>query len=261
MNLNLNKLFPFLSLRKKLLIAFSLLSLVPLSILGVVGVYYSFVGIREMALENLSHDVSIYNERAQNFLSNVDLDINYLINSNVFREYLKALKESNESETESKYRASVKQIYNFANTKKIYYQIRFINAYGNEELRIQDVGSKYQVISRDSLSDKLFRFYFFLTESSTKNQLSMFPTELIGPNNQTIPAISFAIRVYNSDNEFAGIFIADVFAKEIFQVLESKTKFEFGKEISIVNSEGYYLYNSAKKKDWNSLLAHQTKKF
>lgn len=258
MNFNLNKLLPFLSLRKKLLIAFSLLSVVPLFIMGVLGVYYSIQSMRKIALENLSHDVSIYNERAQNFLTNVDLDINFLINSDVFREYLEALNENNELKIKRFYKTVVRQIFNFTNTKRIYYQIRFIDDLGTEEFRIQNIGTNYKIIPKDSLSDGLFKFYFFLTKVLGKNQLSMFPAELIGINNQTIPAISFAIRVYTSDNGFAGIFIADVFAKEIFQVLEHNTKFEFGKEIAIVNNEGYYLYHSEKKKNWNSLLAHQT---
>ena len=258
MNFNLNKLLPFLSLRRKLLIAFSLLSLVPLFVMGVVGVYYSIQSMREIALENLSHDVSIYNERAQNFLTNVDLDINYLINSNVFREYLEALKENDELKIKRIYKTVVQQIFNFTNTRNIYYQMRFIDALGTEEFRIQNIGKNYKIIPKDSLSDGLFKFYFFLTKIMGKDQLSMFPAELIGINNQTIPAISFAIRVYSRDYGFAGIFIADVFAKEIFQVLERNTKFEFGKEIAIVNNEGYYLYHSEKKKNWNSLLAHQT---
>ena len=65
---NINKLFPFLSLRTKLIIAFALLSAIPLIIVGVLGINSSVDKMREIALDNLSHDVTMYNERAQNFI-------------------------------------------------------------------------------------------------------------------------------------------------------------------------------------------------
>jgi len=54
MKFNLNKIFPFLSIRKKLIIAFALLSSIPLFILGIVGIYISWQSMREIAVENLT---------------------------------------------------------------------------------------------------------------------------------------------------------------------------------------------------------------
>lgn len=255
MRFNLNKIFPFLSIRKKLIIAFALLSSIPLFIFGVVGIYISWQSMREIAVENLTHDVAIFNERAQHFISNVNSDIIYLTSNTTFKDFINN-KENNERLYN--YDSPVaSQIRDFISSRGLYYQVRFIDSDSNELFRIQKIDSLYQIVQKENLSEGSFRYYFILTEKVDENAVSIVPAELIDDKKQTIPAISFAVKLFNDEEKFAGIFIADVFAKELFRVLEQNTHFNYGQEIVIVNSEGNYLYNSKKKKDWNSLLANK----
>ena len=256
MKFNLNKIFPFLSIRKKMIIAFALLSSIPLFILGIVGIYISWQSMREIAVENLTHDIAIFNERAQHFISNINSDINYLTNNTTFKDFINN-KENNEEL--NNYNSPVEsQMLDFISSRGLYYQVRFIDSDSNELFRIQKSDTLFQIIPEEKLSDGSFRYYFILTEKVDKNVVSIIPAELIDDKNQTIPAISFAVKLFNDEKNFTGIFIADVFAKELFRVLEQNTHFDYGQEIVIVNSNGNYLYHSKKKKDWNSLLAHKS---
>ena len=257
MKYSLNKIIPFLSLRKKLIIAFALLSTIPLLIFGIVGIYKSMDSMREIALENLSHNVEIINERAQNFIININNDIHYLTSTGEFKTFINKNNIENKYSVNNSHKVST-HILDFISSRKMYYQIRFISADNNELFRIQKVDSSYRVISTDKLSEGSFQYYFILTEKSDKQAISIVPTELINEENQTIPTISFALRVFDENGKFSGIFITDIFAKELFQVLEHNTQLTFKQEIVIVNSEGNYLYHSEKKKNWNSLLAHKT---
>jgi len=257
MKYSLNKIIPFLSLRKKLIIAFALLSTIPLLIFGIVGIYKSMESMREIALENLSHNVEIINERAQNFIVNINNDIHYLTNTGEFKAFINKDKMRNKYSVNDSYKVTT-QIFDFISSRKMYYQIRFISADNNELFRIQKVDTSYKVIPSDKLSEGSFQYYFILTEKSDKQVISIVPTELINEKNQTIPTISFAIKIFNETGKFSGIFITDIFAKELFQVLEHNSQLTFKQEIVIVNSEGNYLYHSEKKKNWNSLLAHRT---
>ena len=256
MKFNLNKIFPFLSIRKKLIIAFALLSSIPLFILGIVGIYISWQSMREIAVENLTHDVAIFNERAQHFISNVNSDINYLTNNTTFKDFINSI---GNNEKLSNYNSQVaSQMLDFVSSRGLYYQVRFIDSYSNELFRIQRSDTLYQIIPKEKLSEGSFRYYFILTEKVDKNTVSIIPAELIDDKKQTIPAISFAIKLFDDRENFSGIFIADVYAKDLFRVLEQNTHFDYGQEIVIVNSDGNYLYHSKKKKDWNSLLAHKS---
>jgi len=257
MNYSYNKIIPFLSLRKKLIIAFALLSTIPLLIFGMVGIYKSMESMREIALENLSHNVEIINERAQNFIININNDIQYLTSTSEFKTFINKDNIWDKNSVNDSRKVST-QILDFISSRKMFYQIRFISADSNELFRIQQLDSSYKIIPKDKLSEGSFKYYFILTEKSDKKNISIIPTELINEKNRTIPTISFALKIFNDSGNFCGILITDIYAKELFQVLEHNTQLTFGQEIVIVNSEGNYLYHSEKKKNWNSLLAHKT---
>lgn len=254
--LNINKLFPFLSIRVKLIIAFTMLSFIPLTIVGLTGLYYNTHTLESGALENLTHDVSILQEKAKNFLTNVDLDIQYLYSSSIFHRFLNDYYENNSFREKDSYSLVTQQILTFARTKKIYYQILFVDNTGNEVFRIQQRNGIFQVIPPEQLSSSRFIFYSLLTDSLPEGEMAVVPVELIDHRNrQKVSSMSFAIRINGTNGEYQGIFIANVFARDFFKVMESNSHLASPRTVAIVNSEGNYLYHSEKKKNWNRLLA------
>lgn len=211
--------------------------------------------MKDIALENLIHDLSILEEKAGNFLSNVNLDIQFLSDSPIFKKYIESLNENNSEEIQRLYDLLVEEFLTFAKTKEIYYQLHFVDKNRTERFRIQNLESGLQIIPIYRFESGHYSYYFLLTQSIPKNQIAFVPVELINKNQRKIPAISYALRIYDQQNEFAGIFIADIFAKDLFKILEDASPSDNHKEIAIVSNEGYYLYHSKKKNDWNKLLA------
>lgn len=257
MKFNINKLFPFLSIRKKLIIAFSLLSFVPLSVIGVIGIYINLTAMYKNALDNLNHDVAMVNERARNFLSKVHLDIQNLNYSPILQQYIEDLSSENKSKVQQSHESVEKQFLTFAKMNKIYYQIRFCNSDGDEKFLIQYQKPDYQIMPKDQLDLGSYQYYFLITDSLQKDKITFVPTELKGANNSLIPVISFATRIYNQKGDFTGIFVMDVFAKDFFKILEKESHLDLRRKTAIVSQEGYYVYDSEKKKDWNRLLAYR----
>lgn len=256
MRYNLNKLFPFLSIRVKLIIAFTLLSFVPLTIVGLLGLFYNTQSLEKSALENLVHDVSILREKAKNFLGNINMDIQYLKESRVFNTFLKDYYRSEYPGYQGSYVNLTHQICTFMETKKIYYQMFFVDRDGNEVFRVQKVGDGFKIFKPWELSSSGYRFYELLTESLPRDEIAVVPVELLDVlNNEKISSMSFATRIYNQQNEYQGLFIANLFARDFFQVMESKSHITPHRVVAIVNNEGNYLYHSEKKKNWNRLLA------
>jgi PAS domain S-box-containing protein len=257
MKFNLNKLFPFLSIRKKLIIAFSLLSFIPLSVIGVIGIYINLTSMHNNALDNLDHDISMVNERARNFLSKVHLDIQNLNYSPILQKYIEDLSRENKNRIQQSREFVESQFLTFAKMNKIYYQIRFCNSYGDEKFLIQYQKSDYQIMPKDQLGLGSYQYYFLITNSLQNGKITFVPTELKGTNNSLIPVISFATRIYNQKGEFTGIFVMDVFAKDFFKILERDSHLDLQRKTAIISQEGYYVYHSEKKKDWNRLLAYR----
>jgi len=257
MKFNFNKLFPFLNIRKKLIIAFTMLSFIPLTVIGLIGLYNNTATLEQAALENLSHDVSIHSNRVKDFLTNVDMDLRYLCSGPLFSQPSEDLHEIEDKTDPEKYNSVVQQFRTFIQIKNIYYQLHFIDPMGTEIFKVQYEDGESRIVPQDQLSDELFSFYFLLTDSLPVDQMAFVPVELVGDHQNTIPAMSYAIRIYGDNGKFLGIFIADLFAKDFFKVLEDQTLFDVHHEIAIVNSEGQYLYHSAKKNNWNQLLANR----
>ena len=123
MRFNLNKLFPFLSIRTKLIVAFSMLSFIPLLIVGSIGIFYTMNTMRNFAIANLSHDVSVIDERAKNFLSDINEDITYLSDSPVFRNFLQTQSASITVGGNNQVKElMLHQFLAFIKTKPMYYQ-------------------------------------------------------------------------------------------------------------------------------------------
>lgn len=257
-NINIDKVLPFFSLRKKLIVAFVLLSSIPLIIFGIVGMYTSLQSMREIALENLSHDIEIYNERVQYFFTTVNDDIFYITHSYSFKNFVNETGGVKLNEDTDSYFLITKQIRDIAESKRIYYQIRYIENELGELFRIQQTDSIFSITPHSKLSGSNFKYYYVLTGKNNKNEVSVTPAEMLNEAGEMVAVISFASQIFNDENHFRGILVADVFAENLFKILESKGHYGNNREIAIVNSEGNYLYHSEKKKNWNSLLARQS---
>jgi hypothetical protein len=215
-----------------------------------IGLNNNINTLKQSALENLNHDVIILSEGVKNFFTDVDLDIRYLCTSSVFNKFLDDLNEPENIGKSDSFNLVIKQFQSFAKLKNIYYQLHFIDCKGTEIFKIQYEDNEFRIVPQNQLSDKQFRFYFVLTDSIPNNQIAFIPVELTDPRRSIIPAMSFAVRIYDSDEKFMGIFIADVFAKDFFTILDSHIHFDVRHKTAIVNSEGHYLYHSEKKKNW-----------
>jgi PAS domain S-box-containing protein len=253
--MNLNKIFPFLSIRTKLIVAFSMLSFIPLAIIGTYATYNIVSSMHKKALENLHHDLELVSEKTQNFFSEIGLDIIFLTKSPLFQEFINSNPNQQNPDEPNIIVQLENQLLAFAKIKRQFYQIRFISAEGNEILRIRYTGEDYIITSSEDMSDSHFNFYFVVTENIENDQIALTPVELFTPDHETIPAISFAKRVRGSNEKFAGIFVADIYARHLFELLEKEIHTNFKRNLAIVNNEGAYLYHSEKKRNWNRLLA------
>lgn len=272
--INLNKLFPRLSIRSKLLIAFAGLSFIPVALLGIYAVISNVQLMEKNALEDLDHGVQIITEKTENFLTHVEGDLQYLTHSVSFQELIAQLEKHPRQIGEESIVAShnygkgdnlLKRIGSellaFASSKKKYYQIRVVNRDGAELVRIEaddlDRGDEtFRIVPPEELRRARELWYKLLIGGSTPGQITFAPAELFHKQrNKFIPVISFALPLGTGET-WSGILIANVFARDFFHAIEAQRSRTAGTgTVAIVNNEGYYLYHSEKKNEWNKLLA------
>ncbi|HZY09516.1 MAG TPA: HAMP domain-containing protein, partial [Bacteroidota bacterium] len=254
-----NKVIPWLSIRSKLIIAFVGLSIFPLALVGLHGIFSNVQMMEKIALENLTHDVHTIRENTANFLSNIEDDLRVLRHSSLLDRFITTLEKTPDKQNGSLLQQLRSEILAFAQTKEIYYQIRIVDNGGDELLRIEaidvtDTISAFWMVRRNELRHARESFYFLLIDRLTRDQIAFAPSELVDEQNRRVPVISFAMPLIGSKGR-VGILIANVFAKDLFRAIESKRHLDMRGKVVLVSSDGHYLYHSDKKKDWNRLLA------
>ncbi|MGB2867874.1 MAG: ATP-binding protein [Bacteroidota bacterium] len=258
MMVNLNKIFPWLSIRNKLLIAFAALSILPLTFVGIYSILSNMRLMKAVALEELTVDVQTIREKTANFLENISSDLRVVRNSSHLRAWIHR-EGTIPSSTQSQLEQLGSEVLAFAETKEIYFQFRLIGRDGDEILRVEranpdDSSRTYRIVPSEELRQGRESYYFLLIQTVSHNQVTLTPAEVLYGSRERIPVMSFAMPLAD-DHGIVGILIANVFEKEFIRVIESKKQFEPNRKIILATGDGHYLYHSEKKTDWNRLLA------
>ena len=142
----------------------------------------------------------------------------------------------------------------FADRKKIYDQIRYIDVEGNEKIRINYSESGSVAIVSEQLQNKKDRYYFKDTIGLKKNQTYISKLDLNIENDEIEqpikPMIRFSTPVFGQDGKLKGIVILNYYAKNILQQFEDVSQTSYG-NMFLLNSNGYWVYNAEdKNKEW-----------
>ncbi len=243
-----------LKIRGKLVVAFAGLSILPVLIVGLLAISYNVSSLRRIAVENLTDDLLTIKERLGAFFGEMEDNGHFITASASFRRFLQTTARHPSAARSVADLELLQELRAFARRKGILYQIKFIDPTGVEVFNIEKRSGEYYVLSRDELNRTGTRFYLYLAGRIPPNRATFVPVELWNvQTSSSLPAISCVYPVY--DPEFSGVLILQIYAKRFFKIIEQKTPHISAGTVMLVNAEGYYLYHSEKKKEWNHLLA------
>jgi PAS domain S-box-containing protein len=221
--MNINKLLPRFSIRLKLAIAFALLSLIPLAIVGTVGTRVTVDNIRNHARSTLEHDLETARQRTEHSLREIERSLQYVASQ---------LLDDGRSSASS--REDVRgSLTTFVNLSPALFQVRAFDESG--ELTFLVRGDEAQVVA-ETESNAGGIFYVLRAKQLRPGQNLLLPVELRG------------------GEPFHGVLVGEAFASEVFGALEGGSPHIAG-ATGLVDAEGLFLYHSERKSDWASLLA------
>ncbi len=257
--MNLNKFFPWLSIRNKLLIAFAGLSILPLAFVGVYSILSNVRLMRSVALGELTEDVQTIRDKSENFLDDIYSDLRVLQNSSFVESWMANGGTSPPKASVSDLRGIATELMAFATTKGIYYQFRLLGESGDELLRVEcdrpdDSVRTYRAVSASELRQNRETYYFLLVRGLANDQIAFTPAEVLGAGEGRIPVVSFAVPLVWKHRR-KGILIANVFERKLIEVVENKNGAAENRTVVLATADGHYLYRSDMQKDWNRLLA------
>ncbi|MBI5049086.1 MAG: HAMP domain-containing protein, partial [Deltaproteobacteria bacterium] len=232
------------SIRAKLIIAFMLLVLVPLSIGGTYGVYYSIKALEDSTLHYLEYEVSSKASDIEKFLKTVHNDVIYLSQSSGIKGFVDNRKAQSLKGSEGEIITLKEEYLAFSRTRPYYYQIRYIDEVGYEVIRVDSDEKSSVLMSTEKLQFKGDRYYFTEAMKYEKGQCYVSPMDLnIEWGKVEIPhkpVVRVATPVFDSIGKKRGIVIINIFASYLIQQMQMMNIVRGGSTY-LVNKDGFYL--------------------
>lgn len=136
-------------------------------------------------------------------------------------------------------------------------QIRYIDNSGQEQIRINKIGNKTEIIPAEQLQNKKNRYYFQAASTLPKGKIYISDIDLNVENGQVekpfVPTIRFAVPLFDNMKSRKGIIIINIKAQYLIDTIKRESKFVQGEQ-TIVNSNGYWLCHPDKSKEWGFML-------
>lgn len=241
---NVNRILRF-SIRSKLVVAFLMLATVPLSLSGLLAVYVHTEGLEHAELEHLEHDVQTVRERTDTFLSGVQSDVRFLVESRLFRHFV-------ETDDEVTRRLLLGQIADLAQSKGLYYQMRLLDWVDGERLVVRAGPDQYRALTPDPQA--AVEYYRYLLSGEPPDEIVSVAAQLRDEEGGVISVISHALPIRGTDGQTRGTFVVDLFASHLFSIVDEAHE-NAGGDVALLDAGGHYVYHSALAGDWGRLLA------
>ena len=242
--MNINKLFKRLSIRKKLIVAYTGFVLSPLLAIGAFSIYFSSQVLQSRALVHLQDEVSSHSNRISQFLQNVEADVLYLSQSPVLLDWVNAPKRGT-ADLESLRAKAEREFLAFAhNRRQAYDQVRYLGERGWERIRINSNGVSSLLVPTNQLQNKQHRYYFQEALKMAKGELYVSPMDLNiewksieAPRK---PVVRYATPVFDETGSERGVVIINIFGRHLLK-LAMESYPEADRTSFLVNKDGVYL--------------------
>jgi len=241
--MNLNKLFPRLSIRAKLGIAFVLVALVPLAGVAAITTRMTVDRLQTMTSLAMDRDVELARSEVERTLHRVEADVMFLTEAFLGRLILG-------DRTPPGTQATVDR---FVNSAPFLFRVKAIDADG---LVIYEAGTGTGAPGGSGF------YYSWQAERMTPGQTLFHPVEVRGTGagdsaQASIPAVAVLVPVHDAGGRLRGVVVGEARAATVFEGLALVAPATPGATVSLLDADGLLLYHSEHKRDWESLLAER----
>ncbi len=234
-------------IRNRLLFGFILMAVLPTVVVGTYSVKVSSGSLLTQELNSQKQLVTGQFRDITSFLGSTRGDVEFLAESTPLKQYLRSRQADRQGKLGEPLRQAVEhEFLAFARSRKIYYQMRYIDETGQEVVRIDtDASGVSAPVPHEKLQNQASRYYF--TETMKLNPGSVFvsPLDLNRERGEIEkphkPVIRYGVPLRYPDGENAGILITNIYAAGFLSNL--------GK-VMLVDGEGYYLSHPDPAKAW-----------
>lgn len=148
----------------------------------------------------------------------------------------------------------------FSIQRGIYDQIRFIDASGDEQIRINMNETGSYIVVDSELQNKKDRYYFQETSQLPENTINISKIDLNMENGEIEqpykPMIRFSSAVYDENQNFKGVIVLNYLAESVMKSFRDLAVNSLG-EVVLLNSDGYWISSTDPDQEWNFMFENK----
>lgn len=250
------KRYPFFqrlssSIRTKLLVAVMLVALVPLLGTALYGNWFTGNVIKEEVIRSTHDELNRRAQQIETFMEGINSDVRYLSHLNSLNEYLDAT-AGDEGAAMDRWRRQLEQDFLiYASSHPSYYQVRYLDATGQEIARVDTIHGSASITPEDQLQDKSDRYYFIEGARLDPGDVYISPMDLNREHGELErplhPVIRYVTPVYRN-NVFRGEVVVNVEGRALLRFVQPS---EDGEGLLVLtDQDGYYLAHPDPAKRW-----------
>lgn len=155
--------------------------------------------------------------------------------------------------------ATQNDFFEFLQANVAYYQLRYIDETGKEQVKVVFDGSEYSAVQEADLADKSDRPFFVEAMTLAKEEIYISRLDLNKEDGRIenrgtqespiyVPVIRYATPVFTSNGDHKGIVISNIYADYFFDDIRNYQR--GGENVFLVDNTGHYLANVDRKKEF-----------
>lgn len=209
----------FKGLSSRIYVAFLIAAGVPVIVAGVVGIFLSLETLRQETLHHLDQEVRSRAAGMGHFLDQLASELLYLASSSLLHDLANSTRSA-DGKLPALARQRLERDYAaFARAYPYIYQVRYLDANGQEIVRVDRRGDRLVTVPESELQDKSDRYYVHEGLAHEAGQVYVSPLDLNVEHGQVEkperPVIRFATPIVDRKGDKRGLLIVNLHAAYI----------------------------------------------
>lgn len=152
-----------------------------------------------------------------------------------------------------------------ARESRLYDQVRYLDASGQEVIRINYNDGKPAIVPREQLQNKSERYYFRDTIRLNRNEIFVSPLDLNIEQGRLVipykPMIRFGIPVFDSAGRKKGVILLNYLGDKLLQNFREMMQGDGLRGGMLLNHDGYWLSGVKPEDEWGFILGKSERTF
>ena len=257
MKKRISDIFPRPGIQGKLTFIFVLLSSVPLILLSIYTVQQQIDVKQSENIRDMKSEIKGLKSRTTLFLTKIESEITLVMKSTELRKLLSNLEANTPISSESQSNAE-KEFLNIVTDNNFYLKASLLNRRGKEILSVLNDNREASIVPKELLSKSPKNYYTHAVSEMNPGEIFLSPAEIKSPSTGNfLPIVDFILPIYNKSDQVIAIVTINIRAENLFELLVPADNTP-SKKIFIVNGEGFYIFHSEKKNNWNALFTNRS---